>query len=217
MNPALARLLASGPPIGSDAWSLGVAGLELILDQLDAGRVEVVECGSGLSTIVIARRLRELGGGHVHSLEHDPQWARLTAQRIAAEELGDRATVIEAPLADNPAAEPGCRWYRREALGELPARGIELLVVDGPPAGEPAGSRSRYPALPGLAPRLTADAAVILDDVRREGERWVLQRWEAELGVSFERRGEQAIAIGVCCDRAPEEQNEAHERERTPR
>jgi SAM-dependent methyltransferase len=196
MSAKLARLLAAGPALESDAWSLDEPGLELILDQLDAGRVQVVECGSGRSTIVIARRLRELGRGRVDSLEHDPHWARLTARRIAAEGLGDRATVIEAPLSEHPAAAPGCLWYEAAALERLPAAGVELLVVDGPPAGEPRFERSRYPALPALADRLAPGAVVVLDDAGRPGERWVLERWEAEHGLRFDRREKDGVAIG---------------------
>ena len=123
-----------------------------MLAELDAGRRRVVECGSGLSTIVIARRLRELGGGSVHSLEHDPAWAAEGRSRLAGEGLGDLAEVIEAPLAPHPAAAPGCLWYDRAALAALPAAGVELLLVDGPPAGEPEIERSRYPALPSSRP-----------------------------------------------------------------
>ena len=110
----------------------------------------MVECGSGRSTVVIARSLRELGGGSVHSLEHDPAWAQLTRMRLAAEGLAAIATVIEAPLSAHPLAQPGCRWYARWALRELP-EGLDLLLVDGPPAGEAPIERSRYPALPALA------------------------------------------------------------------
>ena len=68
----LTHLLETGPPLHEDAWSLGRPALESVLAEVDAGRHDVVECGSGLSTILIARRLRELGAGRVHSLEHDP-------------------------------------------------------------------------------------------------------------------------------------------------
>lgn len=201
-SPTLDRLLGAGPPIESDAWSLAPAALEALLEELDRGCREVVECGSGVSTIVIARRLRELGGGSLHSLEHDPAWARLTRARLAAEGLDRLATVVEAPLEAHPLAQPGCRWYRREALSALPSSGIELLLVDGPPAGEPEAERSRYPALPELAPRLAAGATVILDDAERPGEAWTLARWAEELGPTLEPARFDGIAVmivaGVC-------------------
>jgi hypothetical protein len=192
----LARLLTEGPPLQTDAWSLGTGALERVLVEIDRGARTIVEFGSGLSTIVIARRLVGLGEGHLYSLEHDRAWAGLAAGRIATEDLGARVSMVEAPLAEHPLAQPGCRWYSPAALGTLPTCGIELLLVDGPPAGETGTERSRFPALPVLADRLADRAVVILDDIGREGERWVLDRWEAEHGLCFERHEAEGVAIG---------------------
>ncbi len=193
----LNRLLASGPPLRSDDWSLDDGALEAVLAALEPGPRHVVECGCGRSSVVIARALRELGGGELHSLEHDPAWAQLCRAQLAAEGLAEIATVIEAPLDRHPLAQPGCLWYAAWALRQLPEAGVELLLVDGPPAGEPAIERSRYPALPALAGRLAPEATVICDDAGRAGERWVLDRWEDEFGLRFERAEQEGVAIGV--------------------
>lgn len=218
MDPStetLDRLLAAGPPLKTDAWSLSDRALAAVLAALARGRRVVVECGSGRSTVVIARLLRERGGGSVHSLEHDPAWAQLTRMRLAAEGLAAIATMIEAPLGPHRLAPAGCRWYAPWALGELPRR-IDLLLVDGPPAGEEPIERSRYPALPALADRLAPGAVVILDDIARPGERWVLGRWEAEHRIRFDRRPEEGVAIGVCCGENPAGAD-TYERKRTSR
>ncbi|MDX6581453.1 MAG: hypothetical protein QOI10_637 [Solirubrobacterales bacterium] len=193
-------LLATGPPLRADAWSLDDAALEAVLAELEGGARTVVECGCGRSTVVIARALRDHGGGAVHSLEHDPAWAQLCRLQLAAEGLATIATVIEAPLEPHPRAQPGCHWYARWALAALPARDVELLLVDGPPAGDAAIERSRYPALPELAGRLAGGAVVILDDAGRRGEQWVLARWQAEHGLRVRPGDESGAAIGVCCD-----------------
>ena len=195
----LAHVLAAGPALPHSDWSLGFAGLEAVLAELDRGHTEVVECGSGVSTVAIARALRTLGHGRVTSLEHDPAWAAATRRLLTAEDLGAFAKVVEAALEPNPHAEPGCGWYRTEALGELPAECIELLLVDGPPAGEPGLERSRYPALVELGDRLAPAAVVILDDIGRDGERWVLDRWEHERPIAFDRRAAVGIAVGCVC------------------
>ena len=197
MPITLAHLLEAGPLLKATDWSLGDPGLEVVLGELERGPRQVVECGCGRSTVVIARALRELGGGELRSLEHDPAWAQLCRAQLAAEGLAEIATVIEAPLSPHPLAHPGCPWYAGWALRELPGSGIELLLVDGPPAGEPAIARSRYPALPALAGRLADGAVVICDDIARDGERWVVDRWEAELGLRFERREAEGVAVGV--------------------
>lgn len=196
MPSTLAGILAAGPPLHEDEWSLGRPELEIVLAELDAGRREVVECGCGLSTVVIARRLRELGAGRVHSLEHDPAWAQSCRRRLESEGLDGLAAVIEAPLAPHPAAAPGCLWYERGALGCLPAAGVDLLLVDGPPAGTPEIERSRYPALVEIGSRLAPGATVLLDDARRPGERWVLDRWRGDHGLSIEVDPAAGIARG---------------------
>jgi predicted O-methyltransferase YrrM len=158
------------------AWSLRPEALELVASLVGEGRTQVVECGSGLSTVTIARALRALGAGHVWALEHSPEWAATTRDALAEEGLDDGlATVIDAPLRDG--------WYDTAALDHLPKQGVELLLVDGPPAGDPGLERSRYPALPALADRLAPGAAIVLDDTDREGERLALDRWLAEFPI----------------------------------
>jgi predicted O-methyltransferase YrrM len=178
-------------------WSLTPAALESVASWIGPERESIVECGSGLSTVVIARLLRERGSGSLYALEHDPAWARQTRDALEREALADWARVIDAPLRADPLAQPGCPWYDRASLTRLPQR-IDLLLVDGPPAGEPKLGRSRYPALPALAPRLAPGAVVILDDIQRPGERWVLGRWEAEHAIRFAVTPEAGVAIGVC-------------------
>ncbi len=198
----LRRLLDAGPPIDLNDWSLDPGALELVLTEVATGRRRIVECGSGVSTILIARLLRDRGDGTLHALEHDRDWAGLTRRRIAAEGLGGQARVIEAPLKPDRLAQPGCEWYSADALDELPQAGVDLLLVDGPPASPGLGlERSRYPALPRLASRLAPGAKVILDDAARSGERWTLQRWQRELGLHFEHPAD-GVAVAVCGSRS---------------
>ncbi len=183
-HQTLTRLETSGPALATDDWSLGDAALELVLAELEAGRRTMVECGSGRSTVICARLLAELGDGTIHSLEHDPAWAAQSRELLAAERLAERATVIEAPLAPHPLAGAG-GWYEREALGALP-NAIDLLLVDGPPAGDPGLERSRHPALAELGPRLAPGATILLDDARRAGEAAALERWASDFELEFE-------------------------------
>jgi predicted O-methyltransferase YrrM len=170
------------------AWALRPEALELLAVLVGEGRTTVVECGSGLSTVAIARALGALGEGHVHALEHSPEWAATTREALAAERLDRFATVIEAPLRDG--------WYDRAALERLPASGVDLLLVDGPPANDPGIQRSRYPALPTLAERLAPGAAIVLDDADRAGERWAFERWLAEFPIE-PRPAPRGVALAM--------------------
>ena len=169
------------------AWALRPEVVDLVVGLVAGGRTSVIECGSGLSTLAIGETLRDLDTGHVHALEHAPEYAAATRAALADGSLEHFATVVDAPLQDG--------WYDATALDRLPAGGVDLLLVDGPPAGDPGTERSRYRALPALGPRLQPGAMVVLDDASREGERWVLERWSDEQGLVFELRGDCAIAL----------------------
>jgi predicted O-methyltransferase YrrM len=176
-------------------WALRPEALALLVAEVGRGRRQIVECGSGVSTIVLARALRD-GGGRLHSLEHDGGWAAFVVAWLEREGLHETATVIEAPLRAHPLALDGTEWYEQAAVSRLPESGIELLLVDGPPAGDPGLGRSRYPALPALRDRLSEGAIVVLDDVDRPGEAEVLTAWERETDYRFERLVDERIAIG---------------------
>lgn len=134
----------------------------------------VVECSSGISTLVVARTLQMNGKGHLYSLEHDAQYATKTRALLVDYGLHEWATVIDAPLVKTtyPSA-----WY---SLDQLPdeVKAIEVLMIDGPPSA--TGPLARYPALPALADRLHSNAIILADDTDRNDERSMLDRWKAE-------------------------------------
>lgn len=138
----------------------------------------VVECSSGTSTIVLARTLQMNGAGHVHSLEHEPQYAGKTRNALQELGLSSLATVIDAPLATHAIDGQQHRWYR---LDDLPG-GIDMLVIDGPPVG--TQHMARYPALPLLIERLSPGAIVVLDDAARPDELAAVDQWVQRFGLA---------------------------------
>jgi predicted O-methyltransferase YrrM len=191
-DPAALRADASLP---WSEWALRPEALAILLAEIRAGRRNAVECGSGVSTIVLARALAQVGGT-LHALEHDAAWAECVRSLLRREGLDRVAPVVEAPLRHHPLAAEAGSWYDADALAELPADGVDLLLVDGPPAGEPRLASGRYPALPVLGERLAADALVVLDDIDRPGEVEVAQTWERETRFRFQHRPQQRIALG---------------------
>jgi rhodanese-related sulfurtransferase len=155
---------------------------DIVINQ----RRVIVECGSGNSTVFAARVLSRHGiDGHVHSLDHDPGWANLTARAIAREDLQRWATVTCAPLVHG--------WYDRDMVPAV--EGIDLLVVDGPPAYEPEIETDREPALDVFWDRLAPGATIILDDSGRRGEKRAIAAWRKRYGVELvHQRGGHAVA-----------------------
>jgi predicted O-methyltransferase YrrM len=159
--------------------------LAVVTDIAVNNRTTIVECGSGNSTLFAARLLAELGSGHVTSIDHDADWARRTENALEREGLGEWARVVVAPLSQG--------WYDTSAIPQL--SGVDLLVVDGPPANRDATRHARLPALTYFQPRLAPDATIILDDARRPGESEVVDRWRRATGRRFQlQRGGYAIA-----------------------
>lgn len=175
-------------------WSTGTmrpAGLVAICNEVVVrARTRIVECGSGVSTVVLGRLLRARGEGSIAAVEHDERWVALVDDLLRREGLGDVARVVHAPLEGDPP------WYAPERLAALP-HAIDLLVVDGPPAHGPGENRRRAPALAFFEPRLMAGATVVLDDLARPGEREVVAGWEAETAWRFRIDDATGLAVGA--------------------
>ncbi len=148
----------------------------------------IVECGGGVSSFYIGRLLRGRGG-HLFTVEHDAAWAAIMNQALEAERLSDHVSVIHAPLARTSYSLNGNLWYNQDSLERLTdRRDIDMLIVDGPPAYDKELRYARYPAVPFFKGSLAKDYTVILDDINRQGEQEILQKWEQELGIAFNLR-----------------------------
>lgn len=184
----------------SRGWAACPDLLGLIVNEI-FGRESpprVLECGSGLSTVVIANALARRGdGGNVVSLEHDEVFLEQTRLWLGHRSL-DCAEVRFAPLTEIPFIGTGggvkdaSVWYDPAAVaGE---EGINLLVVDGPPGR--ASSHIRYPALPIVRESLSRDAVIIVDDIKRADDSDTLHAWSDMLGVQPEiHRTEKGTGI----------------------
>lgn len=195
---ALAAL--GGPYLPWGAGAMRPAGLATVCNDIVLNRRRhIVELGSGVSTILLARLLTQQcpgGGFRLAAVEHDPGWARWVGEQLDREGIGAHVRVMHASLVPHASAEPGLSWYDQSALDAgldhtLGGESIDLLVVDGPPAYADGHGLARYPALPALRDRLAPGATVILDDVERPGEQEIIHRWERETGLTFHRDGDR--------------------------
>lgn len=131
----------------------------------------VMECSSGVSTLVIARGLQQSGRGHLYSLEHDKAYVEKTCKMLSQYGLEDWATVLYAPLIST---EEDTSWYDDSKI-PTDVNLIELLVVDGPP--HDSAPFARLPAVRRLLPRMASNCMVILDEAARDAERVAVEHW----------------------------------------
>jgi hypothetical protein len=163
-------------PRHDPTWSAAPDFLELIVGHaLSARPANVVECSSGLTTLMLAKCCELNGFGKVFSLENGAEFAADTRAEIERHALEKYADVIEAPLTGYELGDREYRWY---ALDGLSVHTIDMLVIDGPPGF--IQRHSRYPALPLLFDRLAEGCTIFLDDAARADERQIVEMWSRE-------------------------------------
>ena len=129
----------------------------------------VLECGSGLSTYVLARYAKSTPGIIVISLEHDEKYWAKTLRLI--KELKKYVNLMYAPLKENPPL------YDVD-LSIFPK--IEFVLLDGPPTG--LGGRSRI--FDWLQPFLSSKYEVWIDDGDRKEESAAVQKWKTTYNLN---------------------------------
>lgn len=168
----------------------------------------VLEFGSGVSTLIIADALSQIGEGRLVSLEHSPHYAEETRRSLEREGLlewvdlrigelapwQDEHLVFQATESNvnDTQHDQTPHWYPVGLLDDLEA--IDFVLVDGPPAR--TNRYARYPALPAVVDRLAPGASVWLDDASRWEEKKIVEAWSERYAVPVERRPmEKGLAI----------------------
>lgn len=132
----------------------------------------VLELGPGASTFLILQTADSIPHElKLVSVEHDASFFD-RAQRMFGY-LGLRSEVVYAPLKKWEGYGYSVSWYDIQRLPKLSQ--IELLVVDGPPAGD--GEARRFPALPVLRDDLAPGAFIFVDDTDRVADRECVEEW----------------------------------------
>jgi predicted O-methyltransferase YrrM len=127
----------------------------------------VLECGSGISTVLLSAT----APGRVTTLEHSRVWTAVTRHELRKLRLED--PIVRSPLTNHAAGI----WYDARL-----SDGYSVIVCDGPP-GHRGG---RGATLPIAIPHMTPKAVVLLDDVERPEERTISETWAARYGFDLE-------------------------------
>ncbi len=175
---ALIKIRQPLPPMR--LWAISPDFALLVATMIKEHRPKhIVELGSGTSTVISSYSLELVGQGKVTSYDHQQEFVDTSRRMIKRHELDTIATIRHAPLTDVDIDSDDWRWYDLEMMSDL--RDIDLLIVDGPP--EVRGKLSRYPALPALFDQLRDGAIILIDDVMREAETQMINRWLDEFDL----------------------------------
>lgn len=176
LSAPLARQLIYG--WANEKMSASEEFLQAIFRHAGESPGPILECGSGLSTLVLGIAARR-SGQRVWSLEDNPFWASVVRAALRRFEI-ETVEVCAAPLRDYG----DYVWY--DPPYDSLAAQYALVVCDGPQGTTPGG---RYGLIPVLGRHLKSGCVVLLDDASRDGEQEVLARWDDELQVSHELIG----------------------------
>ena len=167
--PAPVLLQALRRAWGDEGYSANLEYLQEVARHAVAAEGPILECGSGLTTILLGA----LAGRHgvvVHTVEHSAEWYRRVAEVLR--EYGITGVRLHlAPLLDRGSFA----WY--DVPEDVWPDEFRLVVCDGPPGDTKGG---RYGLLPLVGARLPPGSVVLLDDATRQSEIAALGRWRGE-------------------------------------
>jgi Methyltransferase domain len=173
-NPVLTDLIYGW---GNEAWSARDEYLAGCINHALDSKGPILECGSGLSTILLGAVAKRKGKIH-WVLEHKPEWAKKVQIYLDSYNLG--CTIITKPLKNYGEFS----WY--DISFEKIPTSFSLVACDGPPRRTKGG---RYGLVPVMRERLMSGCVILLDDAGRKEERHIAKRWEAELSATFSIQG----------------------------
>ena len=169
---------------GNEGFAAQTDYLEEVSRQAARTSGPVLECGSGLTTIMLGL-LAGRRGIQTWSLEHFAEWQARVTSALERFEIPN-VQICAAPLR----SYGEFAWYD-PPLAEMPKE-FHLVICDGPP-GSTAGGR--YGLLPVMGERLRAGSVILLDDATRPGEVEVMQRWASETKLRVSSPPENKFAV----------------------
>lgn len=174
--------------------------VKILNDILINKRKYIIEFGSGISTLYIAKLLKN-NGGYLYSVEHDKNWILVVKDILKKEGVEDVVVFAHAPMGKSTYSLNDLEWYDKKSLDVLStSKKFDLILIDGPMAYTEKLMLSRYPAVPFLMEKdkISKNSTIILDDINRSGEEAIVKKWEQEYGFKFTRLYNDAgIAIAV--------------------
>ena len=93
------------------ASSIRPSAIVKILNDITINeRKNIIEFGSGVSTVFIAKTIRN-SGGHLYTVDHDGSWIKVVKKMLKKENLGDVVSFIHAPMNASIFSLNKSDWY----------------------------------------------------------------------------------------------------------
>lgn len=164
---------------GNESWSAQHEYLAECIRHAAKADGPILECGSGLSTLLIGIIAKRRGLRHI-ALEHSADWAAKLQSHLNKYSI-DSVALLQSPLKNYGEFS----WYDVPS-GSMPAE-FSLVICDGPPGATKGG---RFGLVPVMRDKLGPGCVILLDDAARSHEMEIAHRWEPELQTSIEVLGD---------------------------
>lgn len=133
----------------------------------------IIEFGSGSSSLIIGYALQKLGIGQVISLDHDHKYSQLSANLVRNHRLEEYCQIHHAPLVETQVENNSYKFYSLDKIEDIAK--ADMLIIDGPPSS--TNPLARFPAVPLLYDKLSDGCVIILDDGNRQDEKIAVEKW----------------------------------------
>lgn len=168
-------------PIYWNDWPIEKKFARYLIYKIVAKRpVNIVELGSGTSSLIILKTLKILGYDYnLVSFDSDESFIKSTKNLLMAEDVYDEKKVklVFSPIVDLELNDNLYKWYDIKDF-KFNFDKIDLLFIDGPMGG--FCKNARYPAIKILKAYLKEGSTVILHDAKRADESEIVELWKKE-------------------------------------
>lgn len=177
---------------GNQAWSAQGEYLRACVSHALAAPGPVLECGSGLSTLVLGVIAQRTGQVHL-ALEHSTAWAAKVRWYL------DRYRINAVEVATAALRDYGSFSWYDPPLAAMPER-FALVICDGPPGDTKGG---RHGLVPVLGDKLRPGCVILVDDGARPAEQTIAARWATQLGARPQTLGQMKPFLKMIVGEAP--------------
>lgn len=188
----LHRLFPKGTILPFTPFSLNPNTILHIINEIQINkRRSIIEFGSGISTIVLAKYLKENKiQASLISIDDNLEWAQYINEQIKLYDCENFAVVKYIPLKQYSSSDYSGVWYDLGPFSKVINNILfDLVIVDGPGAGN--NKMTRLPAVIEVSNFLMPNFIVFLDDIRRKGEMKIFDVWIQHLkNKGFQITGE---------------------------
>lgn len=148
--------------------------LHVINDLQINNRKSIIEFGSGISTVILAKFIVDNKlDAKIISIEDNKSWCDFIESQLIKYNCNQVVTLHHVALINNSSE---VLWYDKNEIAKVVNNEkFDLILVDGPSGG--LGLMSRKPALPSIINNINDNFCVFLDDVRRADEKQILSDW----------------------------------------